>query len=796
MSQKHEIQITDMSCSACVAHVEKALAAVDGVSDVSVDLIGNCASITGGELESLMSAVIKEGYGARPVDVSSPSQFFLVINDEIPPKDFFIAHAEITLFENENNRIKIETTEAPGNLLSRLKKRGTIASIEEDFVDPLIQQAKETAIEIKKSWQRAFVAGISGMALMTIMMNEISLGSYFWMIASVLVLGIMWFSGGHYYVNAIKQARHGSANMDTLVALGTSAAWISSALVIFLPNSTFSTGHIYLEAAVLILAFLQFGHALEIRAKRVTSEAIASLLKLIPKKATLLVDDEEFKIPVSLLRRDDLVRVFPGETVPIDGRIIDGESYLNESMLTGEVHPVEKKKDDLVTGGSENKNGSFVLSVKAVGDDTTLAHIISMVKQAQLSKPRIQKMVDKVSAIFVPIVVLISIVTFFVWWSFGPVPELSFAVTAAIAVLVIACPCALGLATPIAIMMGTARAAHFNILIRNSDALQNASRLTHVVVDKTGTLTQGTPVVTEIVLASDTDETQVLSLASSLESGSDHPLAEAISKKAEAVQSLKLSSFKAHSGLGVEGVIESKKVLMGNAAFMVSNQVAVTLELEDKATNLAEQGSTPVWLASDGKLLALFMISDVLRDDSDEAIKQLQKRGLKVVMCSGDNQVAVNAIAKQLNIDEVHAQLLPSDKLNVIKSLQKQGHVVAMVGDGVNDAPALACADVGFAIGSGTDIAVSNADITLAGDSLMHVNTAIAISTLTVKNIKQNLFGAFIYNVIGIPLAAGLFYPLTGWLLEPTFASIAMALSSVTVVTNANRLRFFKPDSV
>jgi Cu+-exporting ATPase len=418
-----------------------------------------------------------------------------------------------------------------------------------------------------------------------------------------------------------------------------------------------------------------------------------------------------------------------------------------------------------------------------------------MVEQAQLSKPPIARLVDRVSAIFVPVVILIAIVTFIAWWFLGPEPPLAFAFTTGIAVLVIACPCALGLATPIAIMVGTGRAAHFGILIKNSDALQSAAHLSHVVVDKTGTLTEGQPTVSDIYVTGSSDQKRLLQLAASLETGSEHPLAEAIVRSAQALQLsvLPCDSFESITGLGITGVIQGRHYFLGNKKLMAEQGVRLDQKWLDIAARQAGQASTPIWLAWDEELLGILILKDKIRDDSATAIQSLHDQGIEVVMCTGDNHRTASAVAHLLGINTVHSDLLPEQKLKIITQLQLEGHKVGMVGDGVNDAPALAKADTGFAIGSGTDVAIEHADVTLAGNSLSNVAAAIAISTATLANIRQNLFGAFIYNVIGIPLAAGLFFPWTGWLLNPMFASFAMAMSSVTVVMNANRLRYFKP---
>jgi Cu+-exporting ATPase len=516
---------------------------------------------------------------------------------------------------------------------------------------------------------------------------------------------------------------------------------------------------------------------------------------LAPKIAQVVYEGEEITLPVSLLRVGDRIQVRPGERIPIDGEVIEGTSTVDESMLTGESMPVNKRPGDSVTGGAMNRNGSLRFRVTRLGEETTLAHIIAMVRKAQMSKPPIARLVDKVSAIFVPVVVLIAVMTFFVWQMLAPELALPYALTASIAVLVIACPCALGLATPIAIMVGTSRAAQLNVLIRNSEGLQRASGLTHLVVDKTGTLTQGAPTVTGLYPVAGLERSELLSLAASVEAQASHPLADAIVDYARhlGTELRPVESFNSRPGEGVEGRVGGLQLELGGNQLLCANDLTPPAELLVDAEREAAQAGTPVWVMGDGEVIGLLILKDPLRHDSQAAVASLSKQGIEVVICSGDNRTTAEAVARALGVDQVHSELLPAQKLEVVKELQQRGCRVGMVGDGINDAPALAQADTGFAIGSGTDVAIENADITLVGDSLFNVSTAIALSRSTMKNIKQNLFGAFIYNVIGIPMAAGVFYPLTGWLLPPMFASAAMALSSVTVVTNANRLRFFQP---
>ena len=801
----YEIIIEDMSCSACVANVEKAIRTVTGVRKAVVNLIEKKAWVEGGDPQAVVDEVIDQGYDAKLPKQQKVGTFYLAPaeggQEGLPAAvDILKQKVEGAEVEVIGSRLQVTTTLHPAEVVLLLADNDVQVLVEEQLQDPYAEQEAATRLEIRRSWQRAALAAVVGFGVMAGQMSgffpPVAGHKLFWMIAALACLATMYFSGRNYYITAWKQARHGTSNMDTLVALGTAAAWISSVLVILIPD--FIPGresHLYLDASVMILAFLQFGHALETRAKRTTSEAIGSLVGLRSKSGRVVIDEREVEVPVSLLRLGDLLRVRPGERIPIDGVLVQGQSSVDESMLTGEPLAIKKGVGDSLTGGTMNKSGSFIQKVSRLGEDTTLSHIIAMVKKAQLSKPPIGRLADKISSVFVPIVIVISIVTLIVWLLVAPEPKLAFALTAAIAVLVIACPCSLGLATPIAIMVGTSRAAQLSVLIKNSDGLQTASTLSHVVVDKTGTLTEGTPSVTEIFTTENQRRERILQLAASLESGSEHPLAEAVLEalKKEDDQLLAVDNFTAVSGRGVRAKIEGNTYFLGNHHFLHDQEIKMPENLMEEARKQASSGATPIWLADNKQVLGLLVLRDPIRPDSLSAVKALQRQGVRVVMCTGDNQATAESVAGELGIDEVHSEVLPEEKLEVIKALQDKGHKVGMVGDGVNDAPALAQADTGFAIGSGTDVAIDNADITLAGDSLAHVSVAIEISSATIRNIKQNLFGAFVYNTIGIPLAAGLFYPFTGWLLQPMFASAAMALSSVTVVSNANRLRFFQP---
>ncbi len=805
----YQLAVEDMTCASCVSAVERAIRSVSGVEAAAVNLVEKRAQVMGGDPRAVVNAVIDQGYAARLIETHAASDNLLLHIDEPAGeaqepllKDLlacFDTGAEMT---RKGDLWQVTTQRHPADLLLALEAGGARASLREAFVDPYAEEAAKAAAEVRRSWQRALLAGVVGGGLMMLEMGGHTPspaapgGQSFWLAVAIICLIVMRFSGGHYYLGALKQARHLSANMDSLVALGTGAAWFASLLITLQPDGSLLRGEkLYFDASVLILAFLQFGHVLETRAKRTTSEAVGSLVGLAPKIARVVRQGRELMVPVSLLWVDDRIRVRPGERIAIDGEVVEGEASLDESMLTGESMPVAKQAGDAVTGGTINRSGTLLFRVTRLGEETTLAHIIAMVRQAQMSKPPIGRLVDRVSAVFVPVVILVALITFGVWLLVGPMPQMPYALTAGIAVLVIACPCALGLATPIAIMVGTSRAAQLKVLIRNSEGLQSASRLTHLVVDKTGTLTLGRPTLTGIYPMPGVASADMIRFAAGVESVSSHPLAEAIvaHARAQGLEPAAVSDFRSHHGRGVEGVVEGHRVQLGGRHYLDTLEIQPPEALLRIAESEAQAVGTPVWLMLDGGLQGLLVLKDPLRHDSREAVRALAEQGVKVVICTGDNRVTAEAVARSLAVTEVHSEVLPADKLAIVKALQQQGHRVGMVGDGVNDAPALAQADTGFAIGSGTDVAIHNADITLVGDSLTNVSTAIALSRATLRNIRQNLFGAFIYNVIGIPLAAGVLYPLTGWLLPPMFASAAMALSSVTVVTNANRLRLFKP---
>ena len=682
-------------------------------------------------------------------------------------------------------------------LKKALQEAGYEGAIMEELASPADQEALELA-RYHELLRKSGVAALLGVPLMIaehlhlLPMLGGPLSGLFWIVISALTFAVMRYSGGHFFRGAIKSWQHRQANMDTLIALGTGAAWFySTAAIVFSSSLPPMSRHAYFEAAVTILAFINLGGALEMRARGRTSSAIRALIGLQPRTARVIREGEERDIPIAEVGLDEVLRVRPGEKIPVDGELIEGHSTVDESMLTGEPMPVQKQAGDEVVCGTLNQTGTFLFKATRIGRDTVLAQIIASVRDAQASKPGIARLVDKIAAVFVPVVVVISLLTFLIWWSVGPEPAFGYAFVTAMTVLVIACPCALGLATPISVMVAVGRAAQRGILIRKGDALQTAGKLTTIVLDKTGTITEGKPRLVGIETTDDWTEERLLQWAASLESGSEHPLAAALLAEAEARQQplLPVSGFSAIAGYGVKGLIEQQTVLLGNLPLMEKKGISADAWI-GRLNALAAKGQTPVMLAVDGTIIGLLSVADPIKSDSRAAIQTLRSMGIRLLMVTGDNEITAAAIAREAGIDEIRAQVLPQDKATVVTSLQAVGDTVGMVGDGINDAPALAQSNVGFAIGTGTDIAIESGDVVLMSGSLTKVVDTIRLSRATVRNIQQNLLGAFIYNVLAIPVAAGVLYPLFGILLNPMIAGAAMALSSVTVVTNANRLRF------
>lgn len=737
----YRLSIGGMSCAGCVAAVENTLRGVPGVSEAVVNFAEHVAVVQGRvDADTLIKAIVDAGYEA----------------------------AEVKDLDNEQAE----------------------------------REAREQA-EYRRLLRQAIAAGALSAPLMLFGMSDwfphitSDSGRILWLLIGLATSAVMVYSGKHFFVGAWKQFTHHSANMDTLIAMGTGSAWVYSMAIVLWPDAVPSFAHhAYFEAAAMIIALINFGSAMELRARGKTSEAIRRLIGLQPKTARVVRDGKEVDVPIVEVGLDETLRVRPGERVAVDGVVIDGESYLDESMITGEPLPVQKQVGDEVVGGTINTSGSFLYQAKRIGKDTVLARIIELVRGAQASKPAIGRLADKVAGVFVPSVLIVAVLTFLIWYNFGPEPELSYAIVVTMTVLIIACPCALGLATPISIMVGVGKAAEFGVLIRNGEALQQAGRMSTVVLDKTGTVTEGKPQVTTLLPRGWLDEDKLLQIAATVEAASEHPLATAIIAAADArgMERLEMADFRADSGRGVSAMMNGQRVLLGSKRYLLEHGIDLG-ELPAQAEALARDGQIPLYIAMNNLAAGLIAVSDPIKADSKAAIERLHQLGIKVVLLSGDSRITAEAVGRAVGIDEVIAEVLPAEKEQQIAALQQRGEIVGMVGDGINDAPALARAHVGFAIGGGTDVAIESADVTLMRGSLHGIADAIAISRATVRNIKQNLFGAFIYNTLGIPIAAGVLYPLLGLLLNPMIAGAAMAASSFTVVSNANRLRFFKPST-
>jgi len=613
----------------------------------------------------------------------------------------------------------------------------------------------------------------------------------------ILTAPVVFWAGGMFFTKAWRSVKTWNLNMFTLIATGVGAAFLYSAVAVIAPGvfpESFRKGGevgLYFEAAAVITVLVLLGQLLEAKARSRTGQAIQALLGLAAKTAHRLVDSKEEDVPVDDLKKGDLLRVRPGEKVPIDGIITEGSSNLDESMITGEPMPVGKKEGDKVIGATVNQTGSFVMQTEKIGSETLLSQIVHMVAEAQRSRAPIQKLADSVAGWFVPIVIGISIITFIVWSIFGPVPAMAYALVNAVSVLIIACPCALGLATPMSIMVGVGRAAQIGILVKNAEAIEITEKVTHLVTDKTGTLTAGKPRVTDTKAHSGIEPAQLLQLAAAIEKSSEHPLARAIVDEAKDknLELLPVENFESTTAGGVTGNVDGKTVRVGKRGFLEENEITIPSDLLKDAEAWQENARTVVWVAFDKDVAGILAIADPIKESSAEAIKALHALGLKVIMCTGDNRKTAEAVARELGIDEVHAEVMPQDKIDIIRKLKAEGAVVAMAGDGINDAPALAEANVGIAMGTGTDVAIESAGITLVKGDLMGITKAIHISRATMRNIRQNLFFAFIYNALGVPIAAGVLYPFVGILLSPMIAGAAMSVSSLSVILNALRLR-------
>jgi len=809
-----ELPVSGMPLKEHSTHLESTLLALDGVDEVKVN-------VSTGRLEVQ--------YDAQKVDVARLVSTVKSIGFQVGGTNVKIGIENlrcascVKFIEDElkathgvlNATVNIATQEAtvdylPQNTtLSELNKAietwgyKTRPATSEAPVDKQEEaHAREYRKLMNKFWFAAAVAvPVMATAYYQVVpfLRDLSMDSLrvLWGMTALLTLPVMFWSGSDFFTGALAAFKHRSANMNTLIALGTGAAWLYSTFAILFP-SVFpeGTSEPFFDVVAVVIALVVLGQALELRAKGQSSSAIKKLLGLQAKTARVIRDGKEMDLPVEEVLVGDVIQVRPGEKVPVDGVIIEGSSAVDESMLTGASMPASKKVGDEVIGATINKTGAFKFRATKVGKDTALAQIVKMVQDAQNSKAPIARLADTVSGYFVPIVMILAVWTFVIWFVIGPQPQFVYALVTSVTVLIIACPCALGLATPMSLMVGIGKGAENGILIRSGEALQTARAIQTVVLDKTGTITKGKPELTDIVISDQpiVKDDELLRLASSVEKVSEHPLAQAIVEGAQTrkLELAEVKDFEAIPGHGVSAKVEDKHLLIGNLKLMNREKIALG-SLEEKSKSLADDGKTPMFIALDGKAAGIIAVADTVKEDSTEAIKALQGLGIEVVMITGDNRRTAEAIARKVGVTRVLAEVLPEDKAKNVQLLQAEGKKVAMVGDGINDAPALAQADVGLAIGTGTDVAIEASDITLIKGSLKGVVTAIEVSRATMNNIYQNLVGAFFYNVLGLPVAMGLLFPFFGLLLSPLIAGAAMAFSSVTVVGNANRLRGFKP---
>ncbi len=610
---------------------------------------------------------------------------------------------------------------------------------------------------------------------------------------------VLW-AGGFFFTRAWQSIVNRSLNMFTLIAVGVGAAYFYSAVAVIapgiFPQSFRSNGEVdlYFEAAAVITTLVLFGQLIEAKARSRTGQAVKALLGLAAKTAHRIRDGQEEEIQVDEIQKGDMLRVRPGEKIPIDGLITEGSSNIDESMITGEPMPASKDPDDKVIGATLNQTGSFLMRAEKVGSETLLAQIVQMVADAQRTRAPIQKLADTVSGYFVPVVIGIALITFLIWSIIGPAPAMAYALVNAVSVLIIACPCALGLATPMSIMVGVGRAAHAGVLVKNAEAIETAEKVTHLIIDKTGTLTAGKPEVVSRIATDAVAKRDGLQIAASLESHSEHPLARAIveAAKREKIELRDVTGFQSTTGGGVSGKLDGKTVLIGKEKFLIDSNVTIPDQLKKEAHRLQEKAETTVWLAVDGNAVGILGIADPIKPTTKKAIRELHEMNLKIIMCTGDNRRTAESVARELGIDEFSAEVMPDEKIDIVKKFKSKGAIVAMAGDGINDAPALAAADVGIAMGTGTDVAIESAGITLVKGDLIGIVKAMHVSRAVMRNIRQNLFFAFIYNALGVPIAAGALYPFFGLLLSPMIAGAAMSFSSVSVVANALRLRSLK----
>jgi Cu+-exporting ATPase len=833
-----ELPILNLDCATCVQTIERVLNSVDGVQKASVNFATAKAHVTYQpdrvSLTGVEQAIKRAGYsvggaeariGIKDLRCASCVTF---IEDTLKATPG-VLKASVNVATQQADVAYVSGMATPATLRQAIESTGYKTLDQPAGAPPEDAERAARLAEYRDLRNRFVFAAVLAAAVLVLTFGEFIPvlraipHQLNWIILFVLTTPVLFWSGSRFFVGAWSAFRHRTADMNTLIALGTGAAYLYSTVATFLPGLLpEGLRAVYFDTTAIIVALILMGQVLEARAKGQTNEAIRKLMGLQAKTARVVRNGQELDIPVEEVLVGDIIIVRPGEKVPVDGVVTEGSSSVDESMITGESIPVSKKPDDEVIGATLNKTGSFRFRATKVGKDTALSQIIQLVQQAQGTKAPIQRLADVISGYFVPVVILVAIWSFAIWFIFGPQPQFLHGLVTAVTVLIIACPCALGLATPTSIMVGTGKGAENGILIRSAEALETAHKLNAIVLDKTGTITKGKPELTDVMvsdqpalarasgpgwsgasnqladnnrLITDYSPTDyLLRLAASVEKSSEHPLAQAIvdGARARRIELVDATEFEAVPGHGVKAVVDGRQLVLGNLKMM--QQVGARLDgMDAQAQALADDGKTPMYIAVDGQAAGIVAVADTVKEDSAQAIARLKRLGLEVVMITGDNRRTAEAIARQVGVDRVLAEVLPEDKARNVQMLQREGKTVAMVGDGINDAPALAQADVGLAIGTGTDVAIEASDITLIKGSLTGVAVAIELSKATMRNIKQNLFGSFIYNSLGVPIAAGVLYPFFGILLSPIIASAAMALSSVTVVSNALRLRSFKP---
>lgn len=807
---RETLSITGMTCASCVGRVEKALKKVEGVESAQVNLATEKAVVSSSEPLDLMvltKAVERAGYevsATQPIELEIDGMTCASCVARVEK-----ALKKVTGVQQANVNLATERAWVQGNtqvqindLIQAVQKAGYTAKLVEQ--DQNEQQGKK-ASEQQQLKRDLILSLILALPVFILEMGSHMIPAFHmwvmeyighqpnWLIQFVLTTLVLIFPGRRFYQKGIPALFRLAPDMNSLVAVGTLAAYSFSLVATFIPEILpQGTVHVYYEAAAVIVSLILLGRYLEAKAKGRTSQAIRHLIGMQAKTARIYRDGQVIEVPVAEVTTDTIVEIHPGERVPVDGEVVEGRSYIDESMITGEPVPVEKHSGDQVVGGTINQNGTLNIRATAIGESSVLAQIIRMVEQAQGSKLPIQMLVDKVTMWFVPMVMLLATLTFIVWFIFGPEPALTFSLVNAVAVLIIACPCAMGLATPTSIMVGTGRGAEMGVLFRKGEALQLVQEVKVVAVDKTGTLTEGKPLLTDFHVQQGFEHKKVLQIVASVEAKSEHPIALAIVQAAEQqeINLLPVTAFDSVTGSGIKAEVEGQSVQIGADRYMQQLGINVT-SFEQEAARLGQEGKTPIYVAINHKLAAIIAVADPIKETTYAAINALHQLGLKVAMITGDNRHTAQAIAARLHIDQVVAEVLPDGKVEVVRQLQQQYGRVAFVGDGINDAPALAQADVGLAIGTGTDVAIEAAEVILMSGNLQGVPNAIALSKATISNIRQNLFWAFVYNIALIPIAAGVLYPAFGILLSPIFAAGAMALSSVFVLGNALRLKYF-----